>query len=175
MSPVIRVPEDLYFTPRATRKNGFDTPANVIETLLNHFEGVDQKASKAISTQDATKKRDTTKYSFKNKQYGKGKLVLAVVKDYVTNNPKITFDNLLKVFPKNLQGSIGVFNEHGFVQKKYEDKSHKRHYLKINEIISLSDCNIVVCTEWGAGDGDNISGFVEHAKSIGFNITAKNG
>jgi len=174
MCPVIRVPEDLY-SRLEQHANGFDTPANVIETLLNHFEGIDAKASNTAPVQNVTKKRDTTKYSFNNQEYGKGKLVLAVVKDYVANNPKITFDKLLKVFPKELQGSIGVFNEHSFVQTKYENKSHKRHYLKLNEIINLADCNIVVSTEWGAGDGDNISGFVEHAKSIGYNITEKNG
>ena len=174
MSPVIRVPEELYSRLEKHAK-GFDTPANVIETLLNHFEGIKPKASNTATTKDVTKKRDTTKYLFKNQQYGKGKLVLAVIKDYVASNPKITSDTLLKVFPKNLQGSIGVFNEHGFVQKKYENKSHKRHYLKVNEIINLADCNIVVSTEWGAGDGDNISGFIEQAKSIGYNITAING
>ena len=169
MSPVIRIPKDLYSRLEQHAK-GFDTPANVIETLLNHFEGVDTETSNTPSAQDVTKKRDTTKYSFKNHQYGKGKLVLAVIKDFVASNPKTTFDNLVKAFPKHLQGSIGVFNELKGVQKKYENKNHKRHFVK--DIISLKDCNIVVCTEWGV---DNINDFIEQAKSNGFSITSTNG
>jgi len=169
MSPVIRVPQDLY-TRLEQHAKGFDTPANVIETLLNHFEGVDQKASNTTSAQNITKKRDTTKYSFKNSQFGKGKLVLAVVKDYVASNPKTTYDNLVKIFPKHLQGSIGVFNELKAVQEKYENKSHKRHF--IQDAISLKDCDIVVSTEWGAG---NINDFIEQAISIGYSVTPTNG
>ncbi len=169
MSPVIRIPEDLY-SRLENHAKGFDTPANVIETLLNHFEGVDQNAPNNTSAQVSSKKRDTTKYSFKNNQFGKGKLVLAVVKDYVENHPDTTYDNLIKTFPKHLQGSIGVFNKITAVQKKYENKSHKRHF--IQDTISLKDCDIVVSTEWGAG---NINNFIEQAISIGYSITPTNG
>jgi len=170
MSPVIRIPDDLY-SRLAQHAEGFDTPANVIETMLNHFEGIEPKTSNTTLAQDVSKKRDTTKYSFKNHQYGKSKLVLAVVKDYVASNPGVTFENLLKVFPKDLQqGSIGVFNELKAVQRKYENKNDKRHYVK--DIISLEDCNIVVCTQWGV---DNINNFIERAKSNGYTITSTNG
>jgi hypothetical protein len=169
MSPVIRISEHLYSRLEQHAK-GFDTPANVIETLLNHFEGVDQKASNTTPAKDVTRKRDTTKYSFKNHLYGKGKLVLAVVKDYVASNPKTTYDNLVKIFPKHLQGSIGVFNKLKDIQSKYKNKSHKRHF--VQDPISLKDCDIVVSTEWGAG---NINDFIEQAISIGYSITPTNG
>jgi len=169
MSLVIRISENVYSRLEKHAK-GFDTPANVIETLLNHFEGVDQKTSNIASQQDATNKRDTTKYSFKNHLYGKGKLVLAVVKDYVASNPKATYYDLVKVFPKYIQGSIGVFNELETVHDKYENKSHKRHFMQ--DTISLKDCDIVVSTEWGAG---NINNFIKQAISIGCNITPTNG
>ena len=90
MSPVIRIPEDLYSRLEQHAK-GFDTPANAIETLLNQLEGIDSRVSNIVPALDATKKRDTTKYSFNNHQNGKAKLVLAVVKDYVFSNPVITF------------------------------------------------------------------------------------
>ena len=169
MSPVIRIPEVL-FSRLEQHAKGFDTPANVIETLLNHFEGIDTKTSNTPLANDAVKKRDTTKYSFKNQKYGKGKLVLAIIKDFVASNPKITFDSLTKAFPKELQGSIGVFNELQGIQKKYENKSHKRHFVK--EVIGLKDCDIVICTEWGVA---NINGFIEKAKSNGYIITSTNG
>ena len=171
MSVVIRVPAEIYSRLKQHAK-GFDTPANVIETLLNHYEGIDKRVDRKSQIEIATNSKDTTKYMFNNQQLGKGRLVLAVVKEYVTNNPGTSFDELVEIFPKHLQGSIGVFNEHDFVENKYEDKSQKRHYLKPEEIITLSDCNIVVCTEWGAGNIDN---FIKQTKSIGYTITSSNG
>ena len=44
MSQVIRIPSKIYF--RLTQHAvGFDTPANVIEKLLNHYEGVGQESA----------------------------------------------------------------------------------------------------------------------------------
>lgn len=166
MSPVVRIPEELYSRLEQHAK-GFDTPANVIETLLNHFEGIEQNISNTPLPLDTKRKRDTTKYFFNNHQYGKGKLVLAVVKEYIASNPQMTFDILVQVFPKSLQGSIGVFDELNAVKKKYKDKSHKRHFMK--DIVNLNDCNIVICTEWGV---DNINNFIMQAESKGYIITS---
>ena len=165
MSPVIRIPENVYSRLEKHAK-GFDTPANVIETLLNHYEGVDAETS---INKNQIKKRDTTKYIFKNNQYGKGRLVLAVVKDYVANNPNVTYEGLLNIFPKDLQGSTGVFNKLEAVQKKFENKPHKRHFM--SDVISLMDCNIVVSSEWGAS---NINSFIEQARENGLTIEPSN-
>lgn len=70
--------------------------------------------------------RDTTKFPFNGHEYGKGRLVLAVVHQYFLDNPDTTFAELLSVFPKQLQGSIGVFNEISEVSRKYGNKNHKR-------------------------------------------------
>lgn len=171
MSQVIRVPADIY-SRLEQHATGFDTPANVIEKLLNHYEGVAQSPAKTRSANNPVNSRDTTKYYFNDHQYGKGRLVLAVVTKYVSDHPDISIDELRAVFPKGLQGSIGVFNELEFVKNKYADKGHKRHFVKPNEIIQLSDCNVVVCTEWGAG---NIDAFVEQTEALGYAVTPTNG
>ena len=115
--------------------------------------------------------RDTTKYLFNNRTYGKGRLVLAVVEQYASDYPE-TSNELLLIFPKKLQGSIGVFNELSYVKNKYGSKSHKRHFFKEHEVVQLSDCSIVVSTEWGSG---NINQFIEQAEEHGYSITPTNG
>ncbi len=171
MSQVIRVPSDVYARLEQHAK-GFDTPANVIEKLLNHFEGNTPISQPKKSVPVLSNERDKTKYQFNEQVYGKGRLVLAVVENYVSDHPDIDIDDLAIAFPKNLQGSIGVFNELGYVENKYAKKSHKRHFLKANEIIQLNGSEIVVCTEWGAGNIENV---VQQAESLGYTVMPTNG
>jgi hypothetical protein len=168
MSQVINIPSTLYSRLEKHAK-GFDTPTNVIEMLLNYYECV--KSPNSSIKLDAPKQRkDTTKYDFNNQKYGKSRLVLAVVAAHVEKNPEETIRTLSKKFPKNLQGSIGVFNEHETVKIDYKDKQNKRHYVKSNEVIKVMDGEIAVCTEWGAG---NILNLITHAKLLGYEISPK--
>ena len=52
--PVVRLPDRLYKRLEAHAK-GFDTPTNVIERLLNEYEGVQGGASKEIKIEDVSK------------------------------------------------------------------------------------------------------------------------
>ncbi len=61
MSRVIRIPANVYSRIEQHAK-GFDTPANVIENLLNYYEGVVDQTPEKISKS----KKYTTKYYFKN-------------------------------------------------------------------------------------------------------------
>ncbi len=88
MSQVIRIPANTYSRLEKHAK-GFDTPANVIEKLFDHYEGIDQTLTQKQIIQTFSKNRDTKKYNFNKKNYGKGRLVLAVVKEYIFNNPKL--------------------------------------------------------------------------------------
>ena len=58
-----------------------------------------------------------------------------------------------------------------YVNLTVPNKGHKRHFVKPNEIIQLSDCSIVVSTEWGIG---NIDGFISLAESLDFAIETSN-
>ncbi|GAA5316345.1 MAG: hypothetical protein AseanaTS_15490 [Candidatus Pelagadaptatus aseana] len=169
MSHVVRIPHEIY-SRLEKHAQGFDTPANVIERLLNHYEGLPDNSAKK-GKEPLKSGRDTTKYNFNSHTYGKGRLVLAVIKQYVLDNPEITEIELLSAFPKSLQGSIGVFNELQVVVDKYENKNHKRHFIKDGEIIELSDTTIAVSTEWGEG---NISNFIDQAEKYGYSIRPEN-
>ena len=109
-------------------------------------------------------KKDTTKYNFKeNKNLGKGRLVLAVVKDYVENNPEISFEELLLVFPSELRSVYGVFAR----TEEVEEKHQVRYFMKDADRIALSDSTIAVCNQWGI---TNIDPFLEVCKKLGLEI-----
>jgi len=165
MSKTIRIPAGLYSRLEQHAK-GFDTPASTIERILNAYEGVSPQEAEAVSA-SVTREKDKTKYLFNGSKYGKGRLVLAVVKQYVADNPDTSFDQLQSTFPKSIQGPIGVFNLYNHVQAKYSDKQHKRHFVKPEEIIQLTDAKIVVCTEWGIV---NIGKFLEIVNKLDYDV-----
>ena len=105
-----------------------------------------------------------TQYSYKNTTYGKGRLVLAVIKDYVSSHPDVTFDSLKKIF--ELQG-ISVFATQAEAEKVFNDTHHKRNFIGKDEVIQLKDTTIAVSTQWTLS---NIEKFINHCKKIGIMI-----
>ena len=108
--------------------------------------------------------RDKTKYMFEGRVYAKNRLVLAIIKKFVTqNNP--TYEQITSVFDKSLQGSLGVVE---LYEKAIQvSDASKRYFLKEEDIITLSNAKIVVCTQWGIF---NITKFIKQANSLGFDI-----
>lgn len=113
------------------------------------------------------KGRDTTKYILEGKKYGKSRLVHAVVKKYVRDNPATSADELLSIFDKSLQGPIGVIRILDEVKASYPDYA-RRFFIKPNELIKTATKDCIVCNQW---DIDNIEGFLTRTKEIGYNIT----
>lgn len=108
--------------------------------------------------------RDKTKYMFEGKVYPKNRLVLAVVKKYVAeNNPN--YEQLISVFDKSLQGSLGVVELYDNAIKISD--APKRYFMKEEDIITLDHKKVVVCTQWGIF---NIVKFVKQANALNFNI-----
>lgn len=103
-------------------------------------------------------KRDLTKYGFNGQQLSKGRYVLAVVSDYVTKNPKANFDDLKTAFPDNLQGSFGVIDRLENA-RKIAMGGRKRHFINDDELLSLPDGKVAVCSQWGL---TNINKFQKH-------------
>ena len=109
--------------------------------------------------------RDKTRYMFNGNVYLKNKLVLALVKDYVSKNKDITCNELKMVFDKSLQGSIGVV-EYERIAKQRKDYQ-VRFFEKEDEILRLVDGNMLVCSQWGIL---NISNFIKRAEQLGYEI-----
>ncbi len=113
------------------------------------------------------KSRDKTKFLFNNELFGKNRLVLAVVSSYVHAHPNITANELMIVFPKNLQGSLGVVRLLSEAKASYIDCA-KRFFCCPEEIIHTQTEDCVVCSQWTSS---NIGQFVNHTSSLGMHIS----
>ena len=111
--------------------------------------------------------RDKTKYSFNNDIYGKGKLVLALVKYYINSNPECTYNEIISIFKPEIQGSIGIVNSKSEVDLKYQGKSNKRHFMKDDQILIIENTEYVVCNGWGI---DNIKGVLTVANKLNYKV-----
>ncbi|MBL8430042.1 MAG: DUF91 domain-containing protein [Dechloromonas sp.] len=115
--------------------------------------------------------RDNSKYLFKNAEYGKGRLVQAVVAAYLNEHPEISYEVLSNVFPGTLQGSNGVFTTLLEHTQRLQRDHRSRYFGNETEILKTADNQqIVVCSQWGAG---NIDSFIRHAEELGFQITKR--
>lgn len=110
--------------------------------------------------------RDKTKYFLDGKIYGKGRLVLAVIKKYMTLNPDTSADSLIKTFHKSLQGSLGVVITLKDAKMNCSDYE-RRFFIKPEDIINTTTEDCVVCSEWGIS---NIGNIITRAKQLGIEI-----
>jgi uncharacterized protein len=167
--PSLKTPDALHLaTATHYECDGLWTNDNRLETAGSGFA----KNVFAIMTERGKdpmpSNRDYTKYSFNNETYGKGRLVLAIVREFVSQNPEITFEELKARFPGNIQGSMGVVQLASAVLN--DDKKRRRYFSKPREIIHLpaEGCDVVVCSQWGRNTYD----FVQFVRNtIGFEIT----
>jgi len=111
--------------------------------------------------------KDTTKYIFNGSSYGKGRLALAILKKYVEDHPNVSYSELEHVFHKSLQGSNGVFSSLHEAEEIFSNTSRRRHFLKPDELISLSNITIAVSSQWGVGNIDNL---ISKANELGYVI-----
>ena len=114
--------------------------------------------------------KDTTKYSLNGGQgLNKRKFVLAMVREWVRLHPEITFPELEKIFPPELQCSrLGVV-------RKLEDvreEQRLRYFMKEDEILYTGKDNVrfAVCNQWGIS---NIVNIIARAREFGFKVEEK--
>lgn len=114
--------------------------------------------------------RDTSKLKFQGKEYGKGPLVLAVVKAFVEKNPKISIEKLKEVFPDSLQTRYGMIQPIATATKLSKQSGRDRHFLKPEQIIIIGrdKKKCAVSNQWS---GLNIAEFLAIAKKLRYNIT----
>ena len=133
--------------------------------LLKKEKTLSEVSSKETFVVERPVQRDKTRYMFNGNVYLKNKLVLAVIKDYVSKNKAITCNELKTVFDKSLQGSIGVV-EYEIIARQRKDYQ-VRFFEKEDEILRLVDGNMLVCSQWGIL---NISNFIKRAEQLGYEI-----
>lgn len=110
--------------------------------------------------------KDSQQYLFNGMPYGKGRLVLEVVRKYAADNPSTTADELEIIFDGSIQGSIGVvrkFNE----LSKFSSDPQNRFFLSQDDIIQTATDECAVCNQWSVY---NIDKFIDRARELGFTI-----
>ena len=133
----------------------------VLTILANDEEMTDEDRKKFKAALSAVQKKDYTIYVLDGERYVKRRCVLAVVNKVIEKNNITTFDELVKIFPDDLQGSCGV------VKRLSEIKDHSRYFTKNEEILKL-DCDVVVCNQWGI---ENFPNILKIANENGLNVT----
>ena len=136
-----------------------------VEELKNNRNKNENVLSEKPIIDDKPQQRDKTRYMFNGNVYLKNRLVLAIIKEFVSQNPNITCGELKAVFNKSLQGSIGVV-EYESVAKQRGDYQ-VRFFARGDEIIKLKDGNMLVCSQWGIL---NIPNFIKRAEQLGYTI-----
>lgn len=111
--------------------------------------------------------RDTTKYFLDGKKYGKNRLVLAIVQKYMQMHPDTSEEELLNVFDKTLQGSLGVVRDLNEARLNCKDFT-VRYFTQPDEQIKTSTRTVVVCNQWGVG---NIGNIISRAKQLGIEVS----
>ena len=129
-------------------------------------EGKSEKKTKASDeVYLKTGNRDTSKLKFQGQEYGKGQLVLAVVKAHVEKNPRMTLSKLREIFPDELQPRYGTIQEVSKAKKLSSDRD--RFFLKPEQILKVGDKKVAVSNQWGS---NNLPPFLKVAKSLGYHI-----
>jgi len=127
----------------------------------------EQATERRIAGRDT---RDLTKYVFEGERLNKRRLVLAIVRGYVRDNPATTVKRLEEIFPSNLQGSHSVFRSIKEAREILDRTGHKRHFIEEDEVIKLADGEeIAVASMWGA---ENLKRFLTRASELGYKTVA---
>ncbi len=110
--------------------------------------------------------RDNSKFSFQDNEYGKGRLVQAVVKAHVAANPNVTLEELETAFPPQLMPRFGKLRTEA-AAKEIAPKG-KRYFEKDNDKICLIDCHIVICNQHTLS---TTQAFIATATELGYEIS----
>ncbi len=148
---------------KITSGHSFENEIPIAALTMNRFRGKDGSVYVITDTYfvERISNRDTTKYEFNGQVYGKGRLVLAVLKEYVQRNPGTTYSELGSVFPDHIQG-----REMFTTEEKALAKSGTKNFTKPEELIALSDSVVAVSNQWGR----NIGKFLSRCSELGITI-----
>lgn len=115
----------------------------------------------------AESSKDYTRYKFNGGVYNKRKLVLALIKDWISNNSPKSFTELVTAFPQESRRG-GLFVTSAEAKEIYKRQGIPRHFLAEDELIHFPDnTEYAISNQWGKG---NIDTFIAQAKSLGYDI-----
>ena len=114
--------------------------------------------------------KDFTRYIFNGTEYGKGRLIHALVSTYVQQHKNIGYAELKQAFPDSLiKAKGGVFVLASEAIDFNAQTGRKRHYINPDEVILLADGQkIATSTQWEIGLMDDV---IKHVAKLGLKVT----
>jgi hypothetical protein len=112
--------------------------------------------------------RKKNRYLFAGNIYGTGRLVLAVITQYLKDYPSTTFHQLkYDIFPDALQGS-NVVSDFEEAQRIFDRTGHRRHFIREDEVLlTFEQLRVAISNQWGIF---NVNNFIDRAKELGYKI-----
>ena len=113
--------------------------------------------------------RDNSRYTFNGeKNLPKGKLALAICKQYVKDNPKTTLAKMQEVLKsKDIQPRYGVIEEISKA-KKHTINNRERFFFKETDVIKVGNQKAVVTNQWALF---TLTPLLKIAKEIGYKVS----
>lgn len=113
--------------------------------------------------------RDNSRYTFNGeKNLPKGKLALAICKQYVKDNPKTTLAKMQEVFKsKDIQPRYGVIEEISKA-KKHTINNRERFFFKEADVIKVGTQKAVVTNQWALF---TLTPLLKIAKELGYKVS----
>ena len=94
-----------------------------------------------------------------------GRFVLEFVRRYIKDNPTLTYSELLRRLPKDIQGTYGIINSYNEAKTKWI--AHNKPYFYDDILVSGDGVKIVVSSQWQEPKTDNV---MKLAKRLNYNI-----
>jgi len=113
--------------------------------------------------------RNKDQYKLDGELYGKGRIVQAVVRKYVAENPKVTYKQLKEVFPDELLNRFGIFQDENTANSL--SGSRPRYFMseEKGDAIKLGDRKVVFTSSQFTAD--SVQPLLAVAKKLGMKIT----
>lgn len=160
---------DQQYRDLLTRMDELENKLNVLSRSMAEMKMKSGLKSTKPQEPDVAKHKDITKYTFEGKKYSKRQLVLEIVKRYILENNIHDVEEIWKIFPDHIQGSLGVIRR--AEDAELYEGAIDRYFFRDNELITLNDGVYVVCKDWTA---KNIKRFLQIAETLGYTIDIVN-
>lgn len=125
---------------------------NISFNIYRKQEEIRIELPKISQNRQCNSERNNSKHLFNGQYHCMGRYALEAIRDIVRNNPKITFSELEKFIPEELQNRTnGIIERLEDVKaRKFGSKdTGKRYFMEEDEIIHLFDgTQVVVYTQW---------------------------
>ena len=136
----------------------FDENGELLAALLNELDDIPEDVKTAATAAISGRR---SQYEFEGKLYTQGRVILAVVQKWSTDNPGAKFADFEAAFPQ-------VISAHKIVRNQALVKDYKRVFIKDPVVTDPDGITVVVNNQVTSAD---MPDFVALAAGLGYTVT----